>query len=80
MTKLTIISDTHESHERLDLPGGDILVHCGDFTFLGEPRRVEDFADWLNVQDYEHKVFICGNHELGVERNERNASAAKENT
>lgn len=29
---LTCISDTHTKHADLDLPGGDVLIHAGDFT------------------------------------------------
>ena len=47
-----------------DLPGGDILFHTGDFTEIGERDQVEDFIEWLSGQDYQHKIFIAGNHDL----------------
>ena len=33
--KITLISDTHSKHKQLDgdLPGGEILIHAGDFMF-----------------------------------------------
>ena len=33
--RVVVISDTHTSHRQLVLPDGDILIHCGDFTFYG---------------------------------------------
>ena len=28
--RVVLISDTHSSHRQLDLPAGDILIHCGE--------------------------------------------------
>ena len=67
MTKLTFISDTHMAHDKLELSGGDILVHCGDFSFMGTNKENMSFLDWFSKQDYTHKVFIYGNHELGTD-------------
>ena len=35
--KVTLISDTHTKHRNceLDLPGGDLLIHAGDFMNSG---------------------------------------------
>lgn len=69
MTKLkcTTISDTHEKHEDLELKGGDILIHCGDATQLGTPRKVHNFLKWFGAQNYKYKVMIAGNHDIGWE-------------
>ncbi len=67
MTKFTIISDTHGKHHHLALPGGDILIHCGDFTTLGHKHEIEDFIKWFRKQPYTHKVFIAGNHDKGFD-------------
>jgi len=61
---LTIISDTHNKHHQLKLPGGDILIHAGDCTRNGTLSEVENFLQWLSVQPYERKVFIAGNHDM----------------
>lgn len=62
--RLVIISDTHGSHEKLELPEGDVLIHCGDFS-LGEgtPMATYDFGRWLESRDFKHKVCIAGNHD-----------------
>jgi hypothetical protein len=41
--KITFISDTHTKHEEInkDLPGGDLIIHAGDFMNSGyEPQDV----------------------------------------
>ena len=62
--KLTCISDTHTRHKELDLPGGDVLIHAGDFMSSGQdPEELTDFLNWFEVQDYKHHIFIAGNHD-----------------
>ena len=60
----TIISDTHTRHEELNLPGGDLLIHSGDF--MGSGNDVFDiigFRSWLLEQDYKYIIIVAGNHE-----------------
>lgn len=67
--KITFISDTHTKHEEIskDLPGGDLIIHAGDFMDSGyHPRDVADFVNWyssLLTMDYKDRVFIAGNHD-----------------
>jgi len=53
-------------HNQLNgkLPGGQLLIHSGDFTSIGRKHEVEKFIEWFDKQDYTHKVFIAGNHDL----------------
>jgi Icc-related predicted phosphoesterase len=64
--RITHISDTHNKHNQLNgkLPGGNLLIHSGDFTSIGRKHEVEKFIEWFSKQDYTHKVFIAGNHDL----------------
>lgn len=62
--RITLISDTHCQHAKVKLPGGDTLIHSGDFTWIGDPDEVTDFLDWFTIQPYANKVFIAGNHDL----------------
>ncbi len=57
--RITHISDTHNKHNKLNgkLPGGNILIHSGDFTSIGRKHEVEGFIKWFAKQDYTHKVF-----------------------
>jgi Icc-related predicted phosphoesterase len=58
------MSDTHSFHHHIpEIPDGDILVHCGDFTLAGSINEVVDFADWFGKLPHPEKIVISGNHE-----------------
>lgn len=65
--KVTLISDTHAKHNMVgkDLPGGDLLIHAGDFMTSGySPMEAIMFFKWLDeIKNYDTKVFIAGNHD-----------------
>lgn len=69
--KLTLISDTHSKHNALSLPSGDVLIHCGDMSRNGSLGDVRDFARFMNLQDFEHKIVIAGNHDFCFEDERR---------
>lgn len=76
MKTITFISDTHGKHNELtkDLPGGDFLIHAGDFTSRGFYEEIKNFCRWFDsLKNYDHKIFIAGNHELGIEDNQEQA-------
>ena len=69
--RITHISDTHNKHNQLNgkLPGGDLLIHSGDITSIGRKSEVERFIKWFNsIDNYTHKIFIAGNHDLTFDR------------
>lgn len=61
------ISDTHNKHESLILPGGHVLIHAGDATGLGTLKEIVPFLDWLSKQNYKYKIFVPGNHDWGFQ-------------
>jgi Icc-related predicted phosphoesterase len=68
--RISVISDTHTKHDELsynlkDLPGGDLLIHAGDIMNSGyNPKDITNFCKWFNgLNQYQHKVFIAGNHD-----------------
>lgn len=71
--RVVLISDTHGRHKHLTskamgpiLPEGDLLIHAGDFTGIGQKGEVESFIKWAVQQapKYTHGVvFIAGNHD-----------------
>lgn len=70
MYTITAISDTHGKHKQLDgfLPGGDILIHCGDISSMGHNHEITNFCKWFDgIDNYDLKVFIAGNHDFGFE-------------
>ncbi len=68
--KAVLISDTHEQHDRVILPDGDLLIHCGDWTYRGVSDRMQEFWEWFSSQRQTYKVAIAGNHDLGLDASE----------
>lgn len=66
--RLVLISDTHNEHDLIDIPDGDILIHAGDFTERGSIEEVEVFNEFLGSLPHKHKLVIAGNHEFAFER------------
>jgi len=69
--KITVLSDTHTRHRHCeaDLPGGDLLIHAGDFMNSGyHKQEATEFFDWFSsIKNYDKKVFIAGNHDRIIE-------------
>ena len=62
------ISDTHELHQELSVPDGDILIHAGDFSMMGRSiTAIRDFNDWLGELPHHFKIVVPGNHEFFLE-------------
>lgn len=68
MTKIVVISDTHGQHLGMQIPDGDILIHCGDFSSHGQYIDAVKFVNWFGAQRHKHKIFIAGNHDFYFER------------
>lgn len=66
--KIVAISDSHNRHQKLQLPEGDMLIHAGDVTSQGKQSQVEDFLKWFSKQPHKYKIFIAGNHDFFFER------------
>jgi Icc-related predicted phosphoesterase len=65
--KIVCISDTHNYHDYLSLPKGDVLVHAGDLSMIGDLDEMTAVGKWLSELDFEHIVVIAGNHDLGLQ-------------
>jgi Icc-related predicted phosphoesterase len=50
------------------MPPGDILIHSGDITKIGELDTIKDFCDWVKDLHYPHAICVYGNHELGHDK------------
>lgn len=61
--KLVMMSDTHGDHERLAVPDGDALIHCGDFSMLAKIQDLILFAKWFGSQPHKYKLMVAGNHD-----------------
>ena len=63
--RIVCISDTHGLHRKVAVPGGDLLIHAGDFMRTGTSlEEIADFNGWLGEQPHPHKIVVAGNHDL----------------
>ena len=71
MTKLVLISDSHQNHRKLEIPEADILIHCGDITYFNKnPLEVlSDFNEWAGSLPVNEVIAIGGNHDVFLEQN-----------
>jgi len=65
--KLVTISDTHNQHDKICAPSGDVIIHAGDATGMGRENELREFIEWYSKQDSEHKIYVPGNHDIGLE-------------
>lgn len=68
-TRIVCMSDTHGKHDDIQfLPRGDILVHAGDFTKIGETNIVRSLSRYFQDQKaqtgFKEIVCIAGNHDI----------------
>lgn len=78
--KIIILSDTHSCetppkyprsgyvHQNLVVPGGDVLLHCGDLTKDGTPFQIMKAGAWFSSFPHKHKLYLAGNHDFAFER------------
>lgn len=62
--RLVIISDTHGWHDQINIPPGDVLIHAGDFTNMGELPILVSFNEFLKRQPHQYKIVVAGNHDF----------------
>ena len=67
MKKIVIMSDNH-SNWKVNVPDGDIFIHCGDYSYTGSQKSLKKFNDFLGNLPHKHKLYVPGNHELGYEK------------
>lgn len=74
------ISDLHGFEP--NLPGGDLLILCGDYTKQNKPVQWANFFCWLSKQLYEKKILVAGNHDNFLKsafpKNQKEAEELKE--
>ena len=69
--KIVCISDLHGHHRKMinPLPPGDVLICAGDCTNVGKESQLVEFIKWFReLEGYQHKIFIAGNHDFGLEK------------
>lgn len=66
--RIVCLSDTHNHHDFITVPDGDLLIHAGDLTGRGTMPEVLAVNKWLGTLPHRHKIIIAGNHDFGFER------------
>jgi predicted phosphohydrolase len=72
--RIVCISDTHGNHERMRVPGGDVLIHAGDLTNMGTGEEIEAAMHWLSQLPHRHKIAIAGNHDWLFQNDPKSAA------
>lgn len=71
MTKICLVSDTHEMMNLVKVPDCDILIHCGDATGLGHVDKLLEFnkiaKNLKKAGTCKEVVFIPGNHDISLD-------------
>lgn len=62
--RVVIISDTHNTLNKMTIPHGDVLIHCGDFCRAGTIEEVERFNDEICKLRHQFKIIVAGNHDV----------------
>jgi Icc-related predicted phosphoesterase len=75
MPRIVCLSDTHNRHEKIAVPGGDILIHAGDATVRGTIDEIVLFDRWFSALPHRYKIFIAGNHDRLFETDNRLAKS-----
>lgn len=65
--KIVCLSDTHDLHNEVQVPDGDILIHAGDITTNGSEKAILNFNQWLGKLPHKYKIVTAGNHDYLAE-------------
>lgn len=61
--KIVIISDTHGMLPKINVPDGDLLIHCGDLCDNGTLAGLQKVGLQLAQLPHRYKIVIAGNHD-----------------
>ena len=75
--QISIISDTHNEHEKLGPLSGDVLIHCGDMfnLFREDADELEKMDAWFGRQHFDLILCTGGNHDLALQNKLKSSSA-----
>lgn len=69
--RIVAISDTHNLHNAVKVPDGDVFIFAGDMANQGRPDEIQPALLWMAKLPHETKVIIPGNHDVCVQWEER---------
>jgi Icc-related predicted phosphoesterase len=65
---IVALSDTHGNHHSVDVPPGDVIIHCGDITLKSNLSEVSDFIEWFAGLSFQYKILVAGNHDRFIRK------------
>src|SRR5690606_13340912 len=68
--KIVCISDTHNKHNFINIPSGDIIIHAGDFTEAGTKAETLNFLGWFASLPHTYKLLVAGNHDFYLDKDQ----------
>jgi Icc-related predicted phosphoesterase len=66
--RIIAISDTHDRHDKIVIPDGDVIIHAGDATTRGTESQITSFLDWYAKLPHKYKILVAGNHDWLFQR------------
>ncbi len=66
--KFVCLSDTHGNHGSVNVPQGDVIIHCGDITHKSNHAEVTDFLIWFGGLNFSRKILVAGNHDRFIRK------------
>jgi hypothetical protein len=66
--RLVCFADTHQFHDELVVPDGDVVISAGDVGRRGSTDEIEGFLRWFSALPHRHKLFTPGNHDGCLQR------------
>jgi len=66
--RIVAMADTHNQHERIHVPDGDVLVHAGDLCGWGDLDELDAAGAWLSALPHAIKIVVAGNHDWAFAR------------
>ena len=73
MVKIAVISDTHCQHSSIEIPPCDLLIHAGDFSYVGKMVDVMELNQWFGKLKQngivKEIVAVAGNHDFIAQKN-----------
>jgi len=69
--RFVVVSDTHNEIEKVNIPEGDVFIHCGDATkWYNSGGDILKFNEFLGKLPHAHKIVIAGNHDFGLQKSD----------
>ena len=65
---IVALSDSHGNHRSIDLPVGEIAIHCGDCTRRSNNLEILDFIQWFSDLQFNYKILVAGNHDRFIQK------------